>query len=371
MKVSFITYSRAPYRTDQLEEICKVNNLDLTVYYVGRTIKSRNWNIKESSIFQEVHLEGFSKLGNHFIFYPNVKKIVQNSDLILIGGYNSTASYLFTFYAKRLKKKLVFVMDGISPQKIKESRSIKLIPKRWIIKKMDAFFANGEVSRDYLRLNYQINDQYIFNQFLTVDVKKINEIRKGSLSKITKIKNDKYNNRFTILYAGRLLKRKQVINILKAVSKVKNNQDIQIVIIGSGEESRSLKEYARNSYLNVDFIDFISDQKVLFEYYNIADCFILPSVDEPWGLVVNEAESAHLPVIATEACGCVNDLVKDGYNGYVIRENNIDDLADKIYLISKNREHAKVMGNNSFELISNWTHSNSALSFKKLLEEIF
>lgn len=52
--------------------------------------------------------------------------------------------------------------------------------------------------------------------------------------------------------------------------------------------------------------------------YNIGDILILPSYHEPWGLVVNEAMAAGLPVIVSNECGSSLDLVRDGENGYVL-----------------------------------------------------
>lgn len=54
------------------------------------------------------------------------------------------------------------------------------------------------------------------------------------------------------------------------------------------------------------------------QVFGEAGCFVLPSVFEPWGVVVHEAAASGLPIVCTVACGASLDLVGDGYNGFVI-----------------------------------------------------
>jgi glycosyltransferase involved in cell wall biosynthesis len=49
-----------------------------------------------------------------------------------------------------------------------------------------------------------------------------------------------------------------------------------------------------------------------------ASCFLLPSTFEPWGTVIHEAAASGLPVVCTTACGAWIDLVRDGYNGFLV-----------------------------------------------------
>jgi glycosyltransferase involved in cell wall biosynthesis len=69
-------------------------------------------------------------------------------------------------------------------------------------------------------------------------------------------------------------------------------------------------------------------------YYALAGCFILPSVREPWGLVVNEAMASGLPVLVSNSCGCAPDLVREGENGYTFDPANIGQLVDFMRQIS-------------------------------------
>jgi glycosyltransferase involved in cell wall biosynthesis len=72
------------------------------------------------------------------------------------------------------------------------------------------------------------------------------------------------------------------------------------------------------------------NQTELPAVYAAADCFVLPSTIETWGLVVNEAMASGLPAIVTEACGCAPDLVANGETGYVYPAGDAPQLWDRL-----------------------------------------
>ena len=367
LKITFLTYSMAPYRTKQLEHIIEKTNVDIDVLYIGLKTKSRTWKIEKSNKFREVHFKGIGKLGNHFLYYKGVKDIIKNTDILMLGGYNSTAAYQFTYYAKKYNKKVIFVFDGIAPKNSKESSKVKHLFKSLILNNVDAFFANGQVSFEYLTSNFLVSPQRIYNQYLTVDVDTINKIYQSHKQQTTKEKN---KEEFVVMYSGRLLHPKRVIDLVRAISNLKTSVPVKLVIVGDGEEKDNLIEESKKLKINIEFIKFINDQRRLFEQYCLVDCLVLPSEDDAWGLVVNEAAAAHLPVIVSDGCGCIYDLVKNGYNGFVYPSKDVEELTRKLNQLVDDKEKAVEMGENSFKIISSWTYRESTNSFSKLLKEL-
>ena len=80
---------------------------------------------------------------------------------------------------------------------------------------------------------------------------------------------------------------------------------------------------------NVHFIDF-KNKDTLKEYYHVADVFVLPTREDIWGLVINEALAYGLPVITTDKCMAGLEMIENGKNGYIIPVNDVK----KIYLKS-------------------------------------
>lgn len=90
-------------------------------------------------------------------------------------------------------------------------------------------------------------------------------------------------------------------------------------------------------------------------YYGLAKAFVHVSRVEPWGLVVNEAMASRLPVLVSRECGCAEDLVAEGRNGYVVAHNDIAAIAARMADIDDaNADRLCTMGEASFDIVSNY-----------------
>ena len=77
--------------------------------------------------------------------------------------------------------------------------------------------------------------------------------------------------------------------------------------------------------INIHFVDFMP-KKDLANYYKAADIFVLPTREDIWGLVVNEAMSYGLPVVTTNKCVAGSEMIVNGENGYIVPVENSDAL---------------------------------------------
>jgi glycosyltransferase involved in cell wall biosynthesis len=95
------------------------------------------------------------------------------------------------------------------------------------------------------------------------------------------------------------------------------------------------------------------NQRELPDWYAAADALVLPSDSrETWGLVVNEAMAAGLPVVVSDAAGCSVDLVRHGANGFTYPCGDVDALADRLQRIaSLDDEQRRALGDRSREIV--------------------
>ena len=129
-----------------------------------------------------------------------------------------------------------------------------------------------------------------------------------------------------------------------------------------------LKHQAKTSGIkNIIFRDFLSYEKLL-PYYLASDVFILPTREDVWGLVVNEAMSCGLPVICSKFAGCCSDLVVDGITGYRVDPFDTERFYELIIRISKNKLQRSQMSENARKQIENYTCEKSAGGFLKAIE---
>ncbi|MBI3240881.1 MAG: glycosyltransferase family 4 protein, partial [Chloroflexi bacterium] len=124
------------------------------------------------------------------------------------------------------------------------------------------------------------------------------------------------------LYVGRLEPHKGIQDLLDAfVDLPKESRKSHLIIVGDGSMRRLIESAAR-THPAVEYLGRLSGN-ALIHAYSRADVFVLPSRVEPWGLVINEAMAASLAVIATDRVGCVDDLVREGENGRVLKPGEL------------------------------------------------
>lgn len=130
----------------------------------------------------------------------------------------------------------------------------------------------------------------------------------------------------------------------------------EFVLLGDGELKPELLRLRED--LRLEDHLFLPGYKQYAEippFYALAGAFVLPSMSETWGLVVNEAMSSGLPVIVSKNCGCHRDLVAHGRNGFIFDPHNTEDLANALLRISTEKDLRFSMGEASRAIIAHWT----------------
>jgi glycosyltransferase involved in cell wall biosynthesis len=159
-----------------------------------------------------------------------------------------------------------------------------------------------------------------------------------------------------VLYAAKFTPRKRPGDLLEAVRRLKEETDraFTVLMVGSGELERELRTFCTQHGLdNVVFIGFVN-QTELPAIYGASDVFVLPSEHEPWGLAVNEAMCAGLPIVVSREVGCVPDLVSDGTNGFTPGVGDIDGLARALRCLIEDADLRRRQGQASLVRIQQW-----------------
>lgn len=91
-------------------------------------------------------------------------------------------------------------------------------------------------------------------------------------------------------------------------------------------------------------------------YYGLATAFIHASTTEQWGLVVNEAMAAGIPIAVSDRCGCAEDLVKKGINGQTFSPNQRSEITAALkWLASLNADELQTAGKTSAQIVDQWS----------------
>lgn len=148
---------------------------------------------------------------------------------------------------------------------------------------------------------------------------------------------------FVIMTVARLEKVKGIEYLIKAISRsdLPRRSDLLILIVGDGSERRNLENLAEKLGLRekVKFLGQIFNEKIP-EYLAAADCFVLPSLKEGFGIAILEAQAAGLPVIGTRVGG-IKELVEDGKTGILVEPKNPEAITKAIQGIYSSRKFTK------------------------------
>ena len=142
-----------------------------------------------------------------------------------------------------------------------------------------------------------------------------------------------------------------------------------LVIVGDGPSRAVLESFARDLGIG-DLVVFkgLAGYRELPGIYGLAKAFVHASTTEQWGLVVNEAMAAGLPVLISERCGCVSELVKEAVNGFTFNPLRIEEIAHKMHLIHKDQSLLQSMGKKSAAIIADWDPERFARNLLRAVE---
>ncbi len=166
---------------------------------------------------------------------------------------------------------------------------------------------------------------------------------------------------------GRFVKKKGFEVFLKALAILKGkNIDFKGVIGGDGEEKGTLEKVAKEFALEdkVEFTGWIKDKE---KFYKNIDIFCLPSLHEPFGIVILEAFKYSRPVISSKTEGPSN-IITDRHNGLFTEIDNPEDLANKIEELLKDQEFAQRIAQEGFQSVE--TKYNSKIVTKQITNTI-
>ena len=151
--------------------------------------------------------------------------------------------------------------------------------------------------------------------------------------------------------------------------KVKRNRPWDLVLCGDGELKAKIEQKIQKLNLQ-EFVRLpgFLQQNELLPYFTHASCFIHASTVEQWGLVVNEAMASGLPVLVSNRCGCFEDLVVDGVNGFGFDPENRQQLIDLMLRMSSEEIDLPKMGQAALEHIQNFSPDRFASGLVSAIE---
>lgn len=312
MKVLFLTNTPSPYRIDFFNSLGK--RCELTVLFETKSAKSRDskWKYGEIRDFKAVFLKGIrvgeaEALSFDVIRYLDKKKY----DIFVVGMYSSPTGMLAIEYLKR--KKISFIISSDGGIK-KNDTGIKFLMKKYFISSASAWLSTGVTTSDYLAYYGADTEKIHVYPFSSIKEKDILKKALSSGEKENIRAQLGMSEKNIVISVGQFIYRKGYDVLIEGATYLDNS--IGIYIIGGKPTEEYLSLIDKYGIQNVHFVDFMSKEE-LSNYYKAADVFVLPTREDIWGLVINEALSYGLPVVTTDRCVAGIELIQNDINGYI------------------------------------------------------
>lgn len=246
--------------------------------------------------------------------------------LVVLPGYDRIEYWAMLFACVLARKRRAVFCDSTLYDH--KQSWFKGLFKRIFFGLCDGYFAYGSRSGELLR-HFGARPQRIFQRCQAAALDKGYSVGKAREQRARLAGRLKFPN---FIYVGRLSAEKSLDVLIRAFAVARQAlPGARLSLIGSGPQLGELKTLSVSLGLG-DSVAFAGSKvgEDLAQAYSSATCLVLPSRSEPWGLVVNEALHYGCPVIVSDHCGCVPELVLDGVTGYVFATGSIQDLAEKM-----------------------------------------
>lgn len=337
MKILYMCAELMGYNIPVLEELVLKHHAKILLIH---------WDHKKLTIYKAPYIEG--------VTYYKRSQLTSTTILELAKSFKPNIAYVPNWYDKGylktcryLKTNKVPVVSGLDNQwhgTLKQRLGVVFM-KIYFKKYFSHMWVAGPYQFEFAkRLGFK-NKDIIFNLY-SADVQKFYLPTKDCIIKP-----------LNFLFVGRLEEVKGIRDLLLAWDSFPFKSECSLTIIGDGSLEPLVKK--NNSVIHHHFLQ----PADLIEKIKGCDCFILPSLFEPYGVVIHEFVCARMAIIASDKCGAAPMFVIPGHNGYIFKSGNFKSLLEKMVLVyNKTDKELLGMMNNSLSRSHVITPSISASS---------
>lgn len=329
-KIALLTNFLPPYRIKVLE-LLKESVGALRIFISVQMEQNRrwkaNWGTLDVTVQRTVSVSSRASHGSsfqedraiHFPYDTLVQLRRYRPDAIIAAefGMRTIQAALYKCFVPRTK---LLVWATLSMVTEKHRGMVRKLIRRLILKATDVVLVNGSSGAAYIQgLGFPRARIHVVPQATDNDVFAGPAVRA-------------HDGVCKLLYTGQLIERKGLVQFHELLSKwcsLHPERKVSWTLVGSGPLREQVKAWKCPANYAVNLLDEVPFRELPAQYHS-ADIFALPTLADEWGLVVNEAMIAGLPVLGSVYSQAVEDLVVDGRNGWRFRPDHPDEVLDAL-----------------------------------------
>lgn len=369
IRLAWVSTHPIQYQAPLLRQIAACPDIELTALFFSdfstRSFVDPEFNRPihwDTPLLEGYHSEFLPGTGSQVsaikAFEPRVGGLYErlqksNFDAVLVQGWQHYGMLKAAWLAKRAGLQVLMrceATDHVASSKGLKGKVREAVVS-FLLSKVDKCLAIGTRNRDfYLRRGFKAEN--IGSMPYCVDNDHFRQKAEATDVSALRAELGMDADRSVILYASKLMRRKFPDQLLQAYAQLPEPRPY-LLYVGDGELRAALEAEVKVQKLgDVRLLGF-RNQSELPAFYALADIFVLPSINETWGLVINEAMNAGCAIISTDQVGSAVDLVEHGKNGYVLKAGDIPALTDALNSCL-DQERLQAMQAESLKRIEHW-----------------
>lgn len=356
-KILVISSYPAPYRVAVFQGLLEYYDLDVFFEFIQDQSRSADWFVRESRF----HVLCDQKARQMF---RECLRRLRSYDLVLAYDYNNQNAMKVMSLCMAQKVPYCINCDGA----FIHSHWLKDRVKSWFISHAAACFASGDFAGRYF-IHYGAPAERVhFHRFTSLNESDISQEITSAEEK-RRLRQELGLPEYTMaLTIGQFILRKGFDVLLEAWKGFE--EKCQLVLIGGGEKEREYREKIDELGLHNVYLKGFMKKEEIFRYYHASDLFVLPTREDIWGLVINEAMACGLPVISTDHCIAAMELVEEGVNGRIVPAGQAGELRRAMQQLLAQVSLRETMGRNNLKKMKDCTISAIVRSHKEVIDTL-
>lgn len=320
----------APYRVDLFNNLAKKFTAIFYFYYPDQAYHSFESGYLQSKCSFEINYikSGFTLKKRFFAF--GIWKILKKEkpEIVLCCEFNQVTILTLIYYYLSAKKFRMYTFCDDSMEIAKKRKGFRLLLRRFIAKRIDGVIFPSSIVGDWYNNNVSSKIKAFELPIIHDDFNFRNQLNKSIIESNRLIEKFKLNGVKIILFVGRLAEVKNVSMLLKSCGRIKS-KDWKLVVIGEGPLELELKNEGNMLNVSKNILFLGQRQGIgLYAWFNISQIFVLPSIYEPFGAVVNEALLGGCKVLCSKVAGA-STLINEK-NGILFDPTNAKEFEEKL-----------------------------------------
>lgn len=356
----------SPYVAGRFNALARRDNLDFEAWFDRRREPDRSWDVCEDEWAFRSRYLARDEAQTDYAHAP-IEALHEVRPQLLVSLYAQRQWALGSLAAKSMGARTAFRVLPTFDAWVRR-RGDKEVAKRLLFRTVDGVKVPGPAGVEVAR-RYGVPRDRIVPVTQSVDVAHYATPQPGTALDAARCIRAEMGGNCQFICVGRLWEGKGLDFLFEAFRQVVGQHPgAALLIIGDGVDEARYRALAEG-IPNVRFAGFVQPVD-LPAYYALADALVFPTLGDPYGLVVEEAMAAGLPVISTEAAGDIRLRLPEGEAGLVVPPAQAVPLAEAMLALARDPGRRREMGRHGCELVQMRTHYHWAHDFEVFVDRI-